>query len=660
MKMKTLPIRNKDNRIGVRRGWFLPLAVLLLVWWGWTGTARAQTGTRETVFVLLARSDPALLAQVVQTVQERGGEVAHLFPHRGLVVRLPDGVRLDDLPGVALTSAGPVDLPLADLYGPEARRLAVAWNSLVAPAPAEPLETLSAEGGAPYNDALVPPDLPPDGGLAASGSGITPGYYQTSEFMAGSVAVGIILVESDGSIDPSTEDWTEDEKQQVFSEIVSALEWWASREPRANLSFVYDNHAFNPLPTGVEPITRPYYDQQYWIADAMQGLGYSSASYFTAVRDYNNALRNTYQTDWAFTIFVVDSSNDADNYFSNGYFAYAYLGGPFLVMTYGNNGYGPSNMDAVAAHEVGHIFYALDQYYSAARPCDQRSGYLYVENQNSQYGNCALNTASIMRGQITPYTLGAVDPYAAGQIGWRDSDGDNILDPLDVGLPVTIGQVSTDGSRAEVTGTASITPYPSAFPYHPSVTINRLTGVQYRLDGGSWQNAAAADGQFDGVEEAFQILLDPLAPGAYMLDVAAVDSAGNVSDTYAQTVVMQMDAADPELNTVLYLPAGESGLSAQAAAVEGVSYSPSRTIAAVRYRVDGGPWQLAQPKDGAFDSGYEPFTISLAGVPAGQHTLEAMAVDTTGYSELQPASEGVQAGGGSSYQVFLPLVVGGT
>lgn len=67
------------------------------------------------------------------------------------------------------------------------------------------------------NDAFEPPDLigPPDlieqaqttaqGGISAASA---PGYYQTSEFLIGRMAVGIILPESDGSVDPSTEDWT--------------------------------------------------------------------------------------------------------------------------------------------------------------------------------------------------------------------------------------------------------------------------------------------------------------------------------------------------------------------------------------------------------------------------------------------------------------------
>ena len=279
--------------------------------------------------------------------------------------------------------------------------------------------------------------MPSVGKLSVAAPSVTPGYYQTSEYMAGSVAVGIVLVESNGKVDPSTEDWTPDQKQLVFEQVTAALNWWAAIEPRAHLSFVVDDHFSAPLPTDVEPITRPHSDEKYWVADAMGALGYTAVSYFSRVRDYNNALRGKYHTDWAFTIFVVNSAHDGDNSFSDGDFAYTYVGGPFMVMTYGNANYGPANMGAVAAHEMGHIFYALDQYAAAGQSCASRSGYLAVENQNSQSGPCATNVDSIMRGQVSPYLRHALDPYAAGQIGWHVSNGDNILDPLHTDLPIT-------------------------------------------------------------------------------------------------------------------------------------------------------------------------------------------------------------------------------
>jgi hypothetical protein len=52
-------------------------------------------------------------------------------------------------------------------------------------------------------------------------------------YLIGKVAVGIILPESNGTIDPNTEDWTDEEIEKVLSKIQSALDWWASRNPNA-------------------------------------------------------------------------------------------------------------------------------------------------------------------------------------------------------------------------------------------------------------------------------------------------------------------------------------------------------------------------------------------------------------------------------------------
>jgi hypothetical protein len=471
--------------------------------------------------------------------------------------------------------------------------------------------------------------------------------------MAGSVAVGIVAVESDGSVDPSTEDWTSDEKQHIFGEIVTALNWWAELEPRANLRFVYNDHFSNPLPTGVEPIGRPQHDEQYWIADAMSALGYDAPSYFTRVRDYNNGLRTAYQTDWAFTIFVVDSSADSDNRFSDGYFAYAYLGGPFMVLTYGNNGYGPGSMDAVAAHEMGHIFHALDQYYSAQQPCTRRSGYLDVENQNSQYGSCASDVGSIMRGGTYPYTGASIDPYAAGQIGWRDSDGDDILDPLDTDLPVSIASVSVNGDSVIVSGTAEIVPYPS--PGRTSVTINTLTGVQYRFDGGDWQPATADDGTYDGTAQGYHFVAS-LSPGLHTMEVAAVDSAGNVSDVFATETIAILDPVDGGLNTELWPDAHVSG--GEASTIGGVAYDlQGSAIADVQYRVDDGAWQSVSADDGAYDSDYEFFILPIGSLKAGTYLVQARAVDVDGSVEVNFASQQVTVA--NVRTIFLPIVVSG-
>ena len=624
-------------------------------------TVHAQTDSFTPVFVLLApqHNDLSTLTQLQATIKTNGGQVTHTFPYQALIAKIPANMtaQLSALPGVAAVFTAAVELSTVDIYGPEARRLAATWNGLISPQAAPATELGAHDHSNDPNDALTAPDLPAGNeiGVAAEDT-ITPGYYQTSEFMAGSVSVGIVLVESNGLLDPSTEDWTNDEKQLVFSEIVAALNWWAEREPRANLSFVYDDHFSSPLPTRVEPITRPYYDQQYWIADAMGALGFTAPAYFTRVRDYNNHLRAAYHTDWAFTIFVVDSSNDADHRFSDSYFAYAYLGGPFLVMTSGNDGYGPYNMDAVAAHEMGHIFHALDQYYSAYQACTLRSGYLYIENQNSQYGGCASSVNSIMRGQTYPYWAKALDPYAAGQIGWRDSDGDNILDPLDTSLPISIDSASAEGNSITVSGSAQIIPYPS--PVYPGVTINTLIGVNYRFDGGDWQPATATDGAFDGTAENYQFTTAALAPGRHNLEVAAVDSAGNASESYATETVTILDPLDGGLNTELYRPINNEISANQAATISGVSYHMQGGIVTnVEYRINDGSWQPARAEDGAFDSDYEPFSLTFApDSPAlGFYRIEARATDNNGYVETNIASQEIKVA--KVHLVFLPAII---
>ena len=61
-----------------------------------------------------------------------------------------------------------------------------------------------------------------------------------------------------------------------------------------------------------------------------------------------------YDTDWGYCAFFTK--------YPVGHFAYAYLGGPYLVMQYAIDGWGPNNIDRVFAHETCHIFNAPDDY----------------------------------------------------------------------------------------------------------------------------------------------------------------------------------------------------------------------------------------------------------------------------------------------------------
>jgi len=619
----------------------------------------AQAGQPPSDRALMVLAPGADADSVIEAIQQAGGEVTHVFPPAALIGQLPLDAQVPA--GIDAVYRQAVDEPSLSALTDATRRAAQVWNALLSPQPApDALQSQAVPHADIANDAMVPP-LPDPGALYTLSSDPIPQYDETSEYFIGRVAVGIVLPESDGSLDLSTEDWTEAEQALVLSKITAALDWWAAREPSAHLTFVYDDGTAAPVATRYEPITRPYGHQSFWIADVMARMGYTGFSIFDQVRTYDNALRRAYGTDWAFTIFVVDSSNDRDRLFSDGYFAYAYLGGPFMVMTSGNDGYGPEAMDAVAAHEIGHIFLALDQYNSASQPCTRRSGYLGAENQNSLYGTCASNVTSIMRGQIYPYRVGAVDPYARAQLGWRDSDGDGILDPLDTTLSVSDVTYVADASRPNVltfSGAVQDAPYPS--PLWRSILVNTIAQVQYRVAGGDWAEVQPADGRFDTYAETFTFTTPPLPGGDLAIDLRVVDTAGNelVQTVATASVTDPVDAILDTTLTRLVQQSDDSGPSHVIYAGQGTS--TASFIAGAYYRIDDAPWQPIAAADGTFDEPQESFTVTvdLSSLSPGLHRVQAYSVDGLGDVETSPASDTLSVQQ-SIHRVFLPIVAAG-
>lgn len=375
--------------------------------------------------------------------------------------------------------------------------------------------------------------------IAAAAASLAPGYYQTSEFMFGKVAVGIVLPQCNGAIDKCTEAWNQTTMNQVASQITTAMNWWNARM-NGRVTFVFDQR--RQAATGYEPINHPQSDEGLWIGDVMTNMGFTGTSYFEQVYAYNNWMRQNYGTNWAFTIFVGDSINNQTGTFSNGYFAYSYVPGPFMVTTYDNDGYGINNMASVVAHETGHIFGALDEYPGAGVPCTDTSGYLVVQNQNSQVG-CAANQESIMRGGSSPFVNNQVDPYAMAMIGNRVSSG-SLPDPINTKPVVALNPVAATSGSPTITGVAQDTPYNP--PSGDTITINNVASVQYRVDGGAWQNAVPSDGSttFNQVAEGFTFT-PALTNGAHLIEVQAVNRVNNTSDIASVSVTVQGASAPP-------------------------------------------------------------------------------------------------------------------
>jgi hypothetical protein len=384
------------------------------------------------------------------------------------------------------------------------------------------------------NDAIIPPDIE----NLDYNSGPEPGDYDLSEFMIGTIALGIVFLESDGAIDPSTEDWTQQEKDTALGSLGVGgghLKWynWFSQ-----LGYTY--HSFftyaevNTVEISYEPIIHPSaltddtYEQLY-VAEAMGKLGYNTGDWMQRVRDYANHLRDTietlpgyYGTDWAFVVFLVDNSNDADLLFSDGYHAYAYLGGPFTVCPHLVPGGPPGPvLYQVFAHEMGHIFYATDEY--DGNP--ENSGYLNA--QDVEGSGCVMDNLNM-----------CVSSGSQLQVGWKDSDADGRADILDTFPETTLNAYTPDPTNDNTptfTGSATVQPMNNQNPHGPGndITTNTVAAVEFRVDGGMWMWANPDDGNYDEAVETYSFTTPPLTEGTHTIETRASNSVGNSDQTPA-------------------------------------------------------------------------------------------------------------------------------
>jgi Cadherin domain len=398
------------------------------------------------------------------------------------------------------------------------------------------------------------------GALASAGAPYGALSTDTSEYMLGSVTVSLVLLESDGSIDLDREQWTSGKINQVKTEVQEGLTWWqdtfARQGSNGQLSFDLDvTYADNPISTGYEPIDHPSSDEDLWIGSFLSTVGYNTGDYMSDVRQWDNAQRNTYGTDWAYTVFVVDSANDLDGMFTDGYFAYAYFGGPFMVMTYDNENWGIANMGQTFAHETGHIFYALDEYYVegyGGNSYTSRSGYYATQNLNGELDrptdappqvNSLMAEADL---ESAAYMLHTSSPTSLQMIGWLDSDGDGVYDMLDVPLSLGgAGSFDTVTSQYQFSGVSSVQTLMNRNPQSTSksaITLNKVDQIQYRLDGGEWVDGNTYGTATAVVSQGVRVT----SPGMHTIDFRTIAAqTGVTSDIWTDSFRVAMPNVAP-------------------------------------------------------------------------------------------------------------------
>ena len=158
----------------------------------------------------------------------------------------------------------------------------------------------------------------------------------TAEFMLGRVVVTPVFLESDGRIDPSTEDWTSEHINHTLDKINEALDWWVLSLQQLNtvheLSFVVDTaFALEPAPTAYEPINRRP-TIVFYVNEFLQSQGAPPPT-SNEIRAFNHAQRERFEADWSFTMFVVNSHNQGGGQPRRRPFSRAaFVGGLFMVV----------------------------------------------------------------------------------------------------------------------------------------------------------------------------------------------------------------------------------------------------------------------------------------------------------------------------------------
>ena len=415
------------------------------------------------------------------------------------------------------------------------------------------------------------------------GLGALPGARETAAFAAGRVAVAVVFLESDGRIMKSAENWSREDpdrpgqerRELVLAEVQAALDWWNARSPDGSLEVFMPAAGSYGAPrtvrTGYEPIRMsvgvgwrglPVLSDAAWRWEVMTSLGFGHDTRDDSPKPetlYAQQVRTRNDADWAFVLYVVDSLQDSDGMFANGVVAYtADLFGPYCMLTYDNDGYQFANFDAVLAHEMGHVFGALDEYAppAAGYPStgNLTSGYLGVRNGNAVVGGNGGAQPCIMlgsNGTLAAFRDGDLCRWTRGQTGLRDSDADTRPDVVDT-RPALTTRLETTAADGAVSLRGTVVEQPrkrgrisGGVYFRRDLSILVPHDARYRVDGGAWQPLTAVDGAFGEPSEAWALTTDPLTPGAHELELEATtgEAAGRTRILWAGDTSVDLELA---------------------------------------------------------------------------------------------------------------------
>jgi FG-GAP-like repeat len=334
--------------------------------------------------------DIEVMERAVLEVTTRGAELAPTGP--GRVIHQYGRLQILAIPKEAEAASRrlPAEISMAGLT--EVEQLGLAALHLRESREFRTAKQNRPRAGEPWDMPDCTTVVPPPPGARAAVAAAAP----TSGYLEGTVAVGIIIVEG-----PTADlKFSDAERTKVVAEVQNGLSFYATTNPVAGISFAYDIQIVT-VATPPDPNAADL--EALWRDPAMGALGFSAD--WAGVTAYVEDIRNRFGTRWTYCGFFTK--------YPLGWFAYASIGGPRLVMQYANDGWGPDNIDRVFAHETGHIFGCPDEYANSNCNCGGTWGRFGIANGNCE--NCASGggVPCLMKGNTF-----AVCGYTPSHLGW--------------------------------------------------------------------------------------------------------------------------------------------------------------------------------------------------------------------------------------------------
>jgi Asp-tRNA(Asn)/Glu-tRNA(Gln) amidotransferase C subunit len=360
--------------------------------------------------------------------------------------------------------------------------------------------------------------------------------------MIGDVGVLVIFV------DDAEASWAREEINKALEDVNYALNWWHEQASMNNVPLNFKlTYIPHPIRTHYS-VSKMTPNQHYlWVSEILREMGYTTENN----PEYNariiiSEMRKKLGVDWGFLIFMVKDPNW--NNFGGEALGYGLYGGPYLMVTWKPSEILPGvsveipflDVDVLKlnektiAHEIGHIFYATDEYDD--KP--ESSGY-FNEYENEDSG-CIMDTpVDLIKIKdlilLLKQRLGfwCVSEGTKRQIGWVDDNKNGIPDLLEVETELEVKGFKplTDDNPLKFIGEIRLKPPPNRNPYGTGrdVTIVKIKQVSVTIHYKEQEKTflmGAVDGVFDSPQEYVNFVIPFLGAGEHQIEVNVENNFG--------------------------------------------------------------------------------------------------------------------------------------